>query len=57
MNVMVNGEWVMRDGRVLTIDEADVIERAERIGHAVWGRLVSENPDVPFPVRLAPGPM
>ena len=55
--VMVNGEWVMRDGRVLTIDEADVIERAERIGHEVWGRLVSENPDVPFPVRLGPGPV
>lgn len=56
-HVMVNGDWVMRDGRVLTVDEADVIERAERIGHAVWGRLVSENPDVPFPVRLAPGPL
>jgi 5-methylthioadenosine/S-adenosylhomocysteine deaminase len=55
--VMVNGEWVMSDGRVLTIDEADVIERAERIGHEAWGRLVSENPDVPFPVRLPPGPL
>ena len=54
---MVDGGWVMRDGRVLTIDEADVIERAERIGHEIWGRLVSGNPDVPFPVRLAPGPI
>ena len=56
-HVMVNGEWVMSDGHVLTIDEADVIERAERIGHDVWGRLVAENPDVPFPVRLPPGPV
>ena len=56
-HVMVNGEWVMRDGRVLTIDEAEVIERAEEIGHAAWSRIVSENPDVPFPVRLPPGPI
>ena len=56
-HVMVNGEWVMRDGRVLTIDEAEVIERAEEIGHTAWSRIVSENPDVPFPVRLAPGPI
>ena len=56
-HVMVNGEWVMKDGRVLTIDEADVIERVERIGHAAWTRLVAENPDVPFPVRLPPGPL
>ncbi|MCY4654444.1 MAG: amidohydrolase family protein [Dehalococcoidia bacterium] len=56
-HVMVNGEWVMRDGRVLTIDEAEVIERAEEIGHAAWSRIVSENPDVPFPVRLPPGPV
>ena len=47
----------MKDGRVLTVDEEDVIERAERIGHAAWTRLVAENPDVPFPVRLPPGPV
>ena len=56
-HLMVNGNWVMRDGRVLTIDEEDIINRAERIGHDVWSRLVTENPDVPFPVRLAPGPI
>ena len=56
-HVMVNGEWLMRDSRVLTIDEEYIIERAERIGHGAWGRLVAENPDVPFPVRLPPGPL
>ena len=56
-HVMVDGEWVMKDGRVLTIDEADIIERAERIGHAAWSCLMAENPDVPFPVRLPPGPI
>ncbi len=56
-HLMVSGRWVMKDGAVLTIDEEDIIERAERTGHEVWGRLVSDNPDVPFPVRLPPGPL
>ena len=56
-HLMVNGEWLMKDGRVLTIDEEEIIERAERIGHEAWARLVAENPDVPFPIRLPPGPV
>ncbi len=56
-DVMVDGAWVMRDSRILTFDEDDVITRAEAIGHRVWGRLVDENPDVPFPVRFPPGPL
>ena len=56
-HVMADGQWLMRDGDVLTIDEEDIIARAEEIGHRVWKRVVEENPDVPFPIRLAPGPL
>ena len=56
-DVMVEGNWIMRDSRILTFDEDDVIARAEAIGHKVWSRIVDENPDVPFPVRLPPGPL
>ena len=56
-DVMVEGDWIMRDSRILTFDEDDVIARAEAIGHKVWSRIVDENPDVPFPVRLPPGPL
>ena len=56
-DVMVDGSWVMRDSRILTFDEDDVIKRAEAIGHKVWNRVVDENPDVPFPVRISPGPL
>ncbi len=56
-DVMVGGAWVMRDSRVLNVDEADVIARAEEAGHRVWRRLVDENPDIPFPVRLPPLPL
>ena len=56
-DVMVEGKWIMRNSRILTFDEDDVIARAEAIGHKVWRRIVDENPDVPFPVRLPPGPL
>lgn len=56
-DVMIDGRWVMRDGKLLTIREDEVIQLAERAGHAVWQRLVAENPDVPFPIRLPPRPL
>ena len=51
---MVNGEWVMRDGKALTIDEDDVVRRAEAVGHAVWRRLLERYPNVPFPINIPP---
>lgn len=51
-SVMVDGRWLMRDRRVLTIDEADVVARAEALGQRVWRQLVEKYPDVPFPIRL-----
>ena len=51
-SVMVDGRWLMRDRRVLTIDEADVVTRAEEIGRRVWRQLVARYPNVPFPIRL-----
>jgi 5-methylthioadenosine/S-adenosylhomocysteine deaminase len=53
-SVMVDGHWLMRDRRVLTIDEADVVARAEEIGRRVWRQLVERYPNVPFPIRLPP---
>ncbi len=56
-DVMVDSQWLMRDSRLTTIDEDQVISAAEQAGHAAWRRLVDENPDVPFPIRLPPGPL
>ena len=53
-SVMVDGAWVMRDGNVLTIDEEDVVRRAEAVGHASWRRLLERYPDVPFPISIPP---
>ena len=52
--VMVDGEYVMRDGKVLNVDEDAIIEEADAIGRRVWHELVSRYPNVPFPVSLAP---
>jgi 5-methylthioadenosine/S-adenosylhomocysteine deaminase len=51
-SVMVGGQWLLRDGKVLTMDEADIVDRAQEIGLRVWHELVRRYPDVPFPIRL-----
>ena len=56
-SVMVDGRWLMRDGKVLTIDEDDIVRRAEQTGHHVWQRLLKKYPNVPFSVALPPGPI
>lgn len=46
--VMVDGKFVMRNHRVLTIDEAALMEEAYQIGQRVWGRML-ENGAIPLP--------
>jgi 5-methylthioadenosine/S-adenosylhomocysteine deaminase len=53
-SVMVDGRWLMRDRKVMTIDETDVVTRAEEIGRRVWRQLVEHYPNVPFPITLPP---
>ena len=55
-DVMVDGQWLMREGKLQTVDEDDIVSRAERIGHAAWKRLVERYPEVPLPVNLPPTP-
>jgi len=42
--VMVDGKFVMRDRRVLTLDEAEIMEEAWRIGRRVWDRILENGP-------------
>jgi 5-methylthioadenosine/S-adenosylhomocysteine deaminase len=55
-SVMVDGAWVMRDGRVLTLDEPRIVAEADRIARHAWARLFAERPDLPVPPGFAPGP-
>ena len=53
-SVMVDGQWLMRDREVLTIDELRVVEAAQEVGTGAWQRLLDRYPDVPFPFTLIP---
>ena len=51
-SVMVDGEWVMRDGRVLTMDEEAVMEDARRAAVGAWRRLRDGWPNLSVPTGL-----
>jgi len=46
--VLVDGEFLMRDRRVLSLDEAGLMEEAHRIGERVWKRILRDGP-LPLP--------
>src|SRR5436309_3878850 len=51
-SVMVDGRWLMRDRRVLTLDEPAIVAEAERVARAAWTRLFAERPDLKAPPGL-----
>jgi cytosine/adenosine deaminase-related metal-dependent hydrolase len=52
-SVMVDGRWIMREGRVLTLDEPAIVAEAERVARAAWARLFAERPDLSRPPGFA----
>ena len=51
-SVMVDGRWLMRDHRVVTLDETAIVEQADALARAAWGRLFAERPDLTRPPGL-----
>lgn len=47
--VIVDGEWLMRDGRVISIDEEALLAEAQAVTRAVWDRMIGESPDIAPP--------
>jgi 5-methylthioadenosine/S-adenosylhomocysteine deaminase len=45
-DVMVDGRWLMRDNRVLTMDEDATVAEAQRVAEAAWTRLFAARPDL-----------
>ena len=57
-SVMVDGHWIMRDGRILTMDEPAIVAEADRIARRAWRGLFAQRPDLSPPPgfdRGAPG--
>jgi cytosine/adenosine deaminase-related metal-dependent hydrolase len=43
-SVMVDGQFVMRNRKVLTMDEASIIAEADRVGRRIWGQVRAAGP-------------
>lgn len=48
-SVIVDGEFVMRDRKVLTIDEQALLDEAQAVTQRVWERMIANNPDIAPP--------
>jgi len=44
--VLVDGEFIMRDRRILTVDEPALVAAADSISKRVWGRILDAGPIV-----------
>jgi cytosine/adenosine deaminase-related metal-dependent hydrolase len=49
-SVMVDGQFVMRDRKVLTVDEASLIAEADRVGRRIWNQVRAAGA-IPIPGR------
>lgn len=45
-SVMVDGTFLMRDRRVLSVDEPALLAEAQAVTRAVWERMLAKNPDI-----------
>jgi hypothetical protein len=43
-SVMVDGQFIMRNGKVLTMDEDSIIAEANRVGRPVWSKVLRASP-------------
>jgi len=53
-SVMVDGRWLMRDGRVLTMDEPALLVEAQRVASAAWSRQFRARFDLKPPAGFLP---
>ena len=43
-SVMVDGQFIVRKGKVLTMDEDAIIKEADAVGRRVWGKVLEAGP-------------
>ena len=43
-SVMVDGQFVMRKGKVLTMDEDSIVREADAVGRRIWGKVLEAGP-------------
>jgi 5-methylthioadenosine/S-adenosylhomocysteine deaminase len=50
---MVDGQFIMRNRKVLTMDEAGIIAEADKVGRRIWGQVKAAGP-IAIPGRPRP---
>jgi len=55
--VIVDGEWLLRDGKVLSIDEDALLAEAQAVTRAVWDRMIGDAPDIAPPEGVLEWPV
>ena len=50
-SVLVDGEFLLREREVLSMDEAQVLDAAQQASDAAWRRLARNSPDIAMPAR------
>jgi cytosine/adenosine deaminase-related metal-dependent hydrolase len=48
-STMVDGQFLMRDNKVLTMDEPALVAEAEKVGRRVWAAVIEKSGPVKFP--------
>jgi len=43
-SVMIDGRFVMRNRKVLTVDEDTLIAEADKVGKRIWGQVLAAGP-------------
>jgi 5-methylthioadenosine/S-adenosylhomocysteine deaminase len=43
-SVMIDGQFVMRNGKVLTMDEERLVRDADAVGRRIWGKVLEAGP-------------
>jgi cytosine/adenosine deaminase-related metal-dependent hydrolase len=43
-SVMIDGQFVIRRGKVLTLDEPGLIAEADKVGRRIWGQVLAKGP-------------
>ena len=49
---MVDGQFLMRGRKVLTMDEAAIVAEADKVGRRIWGQVKAAGP-IAIPGRPA----
>ena len=51
---MVDGKWLMKDGKILAMDEEAVLAEAQRVANTAWPRLFAKRRDLKVPDGFSP---